>query len=378
MSRITVDAFSSLVAEIGKAALEPARWPKVLEQIHVLSGGARIHLVGHEFRETANAHVYVGGYDPQMIADYVDHYCTVNPWLPVFSMLPVGRPTLARAMYSQNKLEKTEFYSDWLRPQGDIVGGGGTVLFRDASRFFVFGGNIARSDCDRLEQGWMDFLGLVTQHLQQALEINRTLAERRLEADAAALSIDATKAAVIALGSDGVLLYANPAAQARLAQRKTLRQDAGKLTLAESGANDRLQQELLALRVSRPGPPLVVELPTPEGPLLCRTVRIQAECCTANYLAFVTGEGMPMLLLVLEPKEKAPLRPCPLNALGMTPGETRVVQMLAQGRTPAQIAELREVSVHTVRNQIKSAMGKAEVSRQSALVAVVLRAQAET
>lgn len=344
--------------------------------MHVLSGGARIHIVGQEFRDPLNLHLYIGGYDPHVIASYADYYGALNPWSPVFAMLPVGRPTLARTMCSHEKMEKTEFYADWIVPQGDIIDGGGAVLFRDASRYFAIGGNIARKDTDRLERDWMELLGLITPHIQQSLEINRTLVAQRLQSDANILAPDATRAAVIALGHDGVILHANATAEARLERRSALRREMGRLVLADSRMNDRLQFELASLYDARSGPPIVFRLPTVDGPLLCRAIRLWSERCTTNYLSFVTGQGAPTLLLVLEPDKGTRTPPSTLEALGLTRGESAVVGMLVQGLSPAQIADTREVSLHTVRNQIKSAMGKSGVSRQSALVSLAIRSGA--
>src|SRR6185437_14016075 len=55
----------------------------------------------------------------------------------------------------------------------------------------------------------------------------------------------------------------------------------------------------------------------------------------------------------------------------LTPAEARTVTALAAGRSTAEIAAAHDVSVHTVRTQLKRAMSKARVHTQSALVASV-------
>jgi DNA-binding CsgD family transcriptional regulator len=52
-----------------------------------------------------------------------------------------------------------------------------------------------------------------------------------------------------------------------------------------------------------------------------------------------------------------------------------VALALAEGLTPAEIAEARGASLHTVRNQIKAALAKSGARRQSDLVALVVRAR---
>jgi DNA-binding CsgD family transcriptional regulator len=53
----------------------------------------------------------------------------------------------------------------------------------------------------------------------------------------------------------------------------------------------------------------------------------------------------------------------------MTTAETEIALQLAQGKPPEAIAKQRNVSVGTVRAQIKALLAKAGVSRQVELVA---------
>jgi DNA-binding CsgD family transcriptional regulator len=55
----------------------------------------------------------------------------------------------------------------------------------------------------------------------------------------------------------------------------------------------------------------------------------------------------------------------------LTPAETEVAVLLAQGLAPAQIAERRAVSVETVRNQIKALLEKTGAERLGGLIALL-------
>lgn len=54
--------------------------------------------------------------------------------------------------------------------------------------------------------------------------------------------------------------------------------------------------------------------------------------------------------------------------LAITHAEAAVCALLFEGRTVDEIAERRRVSPHTVRNQIKSVLGKAGLRRQTDLI----------
>ena len=59
----------------------------------------------------------------------------------------------------------------------------------------------------------------------------------------------------------------------------------------------------------------------------------------------------------------------------LTPSESRVVRLLAAGRTTAEMAQLLGLSVHTVRTHVKRAMAKAGVHTQVSLVASLFAAK---
>ena len=57
---------------------------------------------------------------------------------------------------------------------------------------------------------------------------------------------------------------------------------------------------------------------------------------------------------------------------GLTPAECRVALLLADGRSPREIAESVGVSFETVRSQIKSIFSKTNVKRQGELIRLLL------
>lgn len=64
-----------------------------------------------------------------------------------------------------------------------------------------------------------------------------------------------------------------------------------------------------------------------------------------------------------------------LVSLGLTHAEAEIALSLVYGLTPREIASKRRVSIHTIRNQLKSAMSKTGSRRQSDLVLIVERAR---
>jgi PAS domain-containing protein len=120
-------------------------------------------------------------------------------------------------------LRRTEFYADWVRPQEDIIAGGGSVLLRDPTRLYVLGGNIRNRDGERLQPGWTGLLNDFVPLLQQALEMNRTLAGARLGNYLLRHQLDPDTAAVLILTAEGRPVSVDPRAATLLEAGEVLR-----------------------------------------------------------------------------------------------------------------------------------------------------------
>ena len=82
-------------------------------------------------------------------------------------------------------------------------------------------------------------------------------------------------------------------------------------------------------------------------------------------------DGRCLLVVLSERKAARDLGADLARRFGLTRAEAAVALALADGLTAAEIAERRGASVHTVRNQVKSALAKTESRRQSDLARLV-------
>ena len=60
------------------------------------------------------------GFEPGALVKYADYYHMKNPWLPRAAALklPVGKTIVDADMIDTRTYEATEFYNDWVKPQG--------------------------------------------------------------------------------------------------------------------------------------------------------------------------------------------------------------------------------------------------------------------
>jgi DNA-binding CsgD family transcriptional regulator len=85
----------------------------------------------------------------------------------------------------------------------------------------------------------------------------------------------------------------------------------------------------------------------------------------------IAGRGA--VLFVSDPVEPVQLSMETIcNLYGLTPAEGRLALGLTNGRTMDSLAEEWNVSMHTVRSQLRQIFRKTETSRQSELVKLIL------
>jgi hypothetical protein len=111
--------FPALLDLLYDAALAPARWQTFLDALPTCFGGASG--VMHFFdAETGTMSISAGfGLDPSFGESYGTYYSGVNPYPAIgFRKLPVGKVAYASSVLPVETVERTEFFNDWMKPQG--------------------------------------------------------------------------------------------------------------------------------------------------------------------------------------------------------------------------------------------------------------------
>ncbi len=354
------------------AAMDPRIWQLFLDELGMVLG-TRVctQLFGYdEFTHTAPL-AYSSGYDPETLRLYERHYVRRNPFAAAFPKVAVGTTAAAHQMLDVDELKRTAFYADLLQPNEDIHGGGGAMLKYDSRRMFLLGGNMRARDRDRYEKDWLQVCSILTPVVQQSLEVSRAIsglsfekwaAEQHMFGSGTALFVVDASMSVhfacsegermlstgtpVGYGMDGRLAFRAPDARTRLAGllERSLRES------SNAFGNCRLTDE--------------------KGQQwICRVMEMRlGDFDRSPFGAFLTRGGSVLLLALKPVSDSSALREALRQMFGLTPAEADTSIMLADGKTPAEIAVFRDVSVHTVRNQIKAAMAKTGCRRQSELV----------
>ena len=184
--------FPHLLDLLYDAALDPELWPAFLDRLPQVLGAACGVLHSFEVPTGAMVTFHGFGFDPAYLASYGRHYARVNPYAPVgFEKAPVGRPFVASAFLEAEIVERTEFYNDWMKPQGITTDHLAVSLGQHESHVTLLSLAPHASVYRKHKNVYQRRLSLLVPHMVRAISINRATAHARRAESTLAATIEA-------------------------------------------------------------------------------------------------------------------------------------------------------------------------------------------
>lgn len=351
---------------IYEAAGDPGLWPVFLQKFSDEVGGAGAVLLFYDVHADWGNVSSAVGIDQSYVEQYNRYYSHIDYWaMKAKPLMKSGNVFTSEVVATRGDLIRTEYYNDFLRPQGHTSLLCGAVLAGPASTCFVA---TYRKGDDSCFSGGARLLKGIMPHLQRGLELHRQISalESRKEATAHALECQTT--GVILLDNSGRVVFMNHAAAQMIRANDALCVVHGKVRAALAHEDEVLQRTLLgAIAKQGTSNSHVIALTRPHPhrrwflsvtPVVCGTQLF--ECPSAAAALFIT----------LDPIPPAPQTFCKLYDL--TPAESRLAARLLSGDSLSAAAEQLKVTSNTVRSQLKSIFLKTNTRRQSQLLRLLL------
>ena len=347
-----------LVPRVYEAASHPEAWDPFLEDLARRMRGSVPALFLVEPESGASLLERAPSLDAAWQRAYTEHYHGVDLRRRELNRRPEGTVIAGHALLPDEVLERSEFYNDFLRPQGFFhIALGLPIRSRErvaAIRVIRALGDPPFSEADLAP------LRTLVPHLRAALHLYCELSEARRLSAGLSGALAALGVGALLLGTGGRVAFANAEAERLLAAGDGLRIRRRRLCL-DSPQEDAALQRLLAgpgaggaLKISRPSGGSTLEarvIPLPAG---------------AGDLGQPGGSA---LVFVREPERACALDPETLRGLyGFTPAELRVAALVAEGRSAPAIARALGVSVETVRTHQKRLREKTGAHGRAQLV----------
>ncbi len=312
------------------------------------------------FDGSAQIMSHSGHFSDDQMLNYATNFTGSDLWT-----LEALRPSRANQVLNCDQLvspsayEKSAFYNDWIRAMGDDTFHCMGIVMRTRWGAGIIGlhrGRTQGSFSDKAVQALKEDIA----DLCRMLVIRGRLTTADAEAKHKDAILNTIGEALIAVGAEGQLVSANRAAETLLERQDCLTVRRGKLVSFDAAA-DRELRRAIGLVASQCQANAV--------PIPCRG----GGTYELSIVPFRNGHDPQQVLITIRDgrvKDGTLLRR--LRALhGLTEAEAEVAVRIAEGESPAMIAEERQVSVDTVRAQLKSVFRKLGCTRQSELVASV-------
>lgn len=363
-----------LIQRIYEAALDPPRWSAFAEDLSAAYGGAAVAFVLQmPGRPEVTGGVYTTGFvvdDPALRAAFLVHTQRGLPWEEARRHQFLGRFGLASEVFPDAKVADTDFYRDWMEPQGLApVAPMGHTIELEGGRPMATLALYRKRGSGPFRARDLVLGDLLVPHLAQAYRVHAEVREKAALAEA----LDRLPTGILLVDSRGRPVLTNRAAQQLIALEDGFGIDAAG-PHAASAADDAVLKQLIRDAVQgsssgrlREGNVMAVSRPSGRRafPLMTAPL-ISASEDTALHDAVA-------VIYVSDLETQSLPRGETLRSLyGLSAAEVELVELLCDGYSLEEAAERRGVTMNTARSQLKQVFVKTRTSRQSELVRLVL------
>ena len=362
---LSLEIFSRLTAKIHEAALTPGRWGAVVDAITREIDGTIGGLVIDD--RGRGVTIGISTADANAARTYHEYYGRIDPIVPALARFPPGTVVHASMIMPLSEIRRTEFYYDWIKPQGvfDSCVGAPLLTGRIFSAFLLAPPS-GRGAEDRLDI-YSSLLPLLVPHLQVAVRATQLIGTAADESDHWRTFLDRLERPIYLLARAGRLVHANAAGEQLLRERDGLSVVRGFLEAP-------LLRETLAIR-GIIGQAVAPELPSGGSCAIARPsggrLILTAIPVPVERLRQDDGRFAVALLVSASCPPSSAIQRLLADIYGLTPAEARLAQIIANGVGVKEASRALKIGPSTVRTHLVRIFQKTGVHRQAELAHVV-------
>lgn len=343
-----------LINCLHRAALDRVGWQHFVSALELEFNGAKASIHGAMGPRKSPFLSVSGSFDPDFALSYLAHYQHINPFMPLSAAIPEGQVRMSPSDITQEKLRSTEFYNDWLRPQEDLSFAVALKSNPHQGRTVVLSLNIRQQDCDKFAVRAQQVLERLEPHVSHAFQVAETISTL----SARSRNFDGSNSwagGMLMLDEKLSLLWAEPEAISH--DGEVFRVNAlNRVTFCDSAvqhwatAVSRSHGKAAGLHYSVQG----------TGGWRIRFVKGMEEhiYLPSPFFGGCQFSKAGNLFLLSKQIQAAPLQKVLQARFGLTSTEVKIAEAISSGQSTEEIAAARQVSRHTVRNQVRSVLDK--------------------
>jgi DNA-binding CsgD family transcriptional regulator len=375
----------SLIEKIYAAGLDPNLWQDCINELRDVLSGTKgfMYTFNSETQETTDFLV-TSDFEPIWINKFLDYYIHVNPYpKPIHELAPAGVPLHDEMVLSRAEAHKTEYYNDWVKPQGFDVAQVGSKITIDTDSFVTFGTHVDPLTFEEKNIYYNTVLNTLIPHITRAIKINQVIKEQMQAQKNLHGIFDRLDLAILIIDKQHRIKTTNNLGENLLKRGDIILTDPHNHSLK---AADKNSEKKLHLALDKCGQNKI----TSEHQTFCLTSTIDnkryvtwAQFANQEHfhqfknktkqLNINEEEPLIAVLISLPQTHQSP----PVNAvqsiLAITSAEAKLAAALANGETLKSYAAQAKISHNTARGQLSSIFQKTGLNRQTELVSHIWR-----
>ncbi|MDH5572328.1 MAG: helix-turn-helix transcriptional regulator [Gammaproteobacteria bacterium] len=367
---------NNIIGEIYDASYNPNHWPVALKSIATFTHSDSAALLYHDNELKRASGMYSYNIPEEIIIKY-NAYGRDPSFEIIGQNVPIGQAGAVDHIIPDRKRVEQIYGDEYVRNIliSDIYHIGGAILFMDDVR--SAGLALQRKQSSGVwEKDQIENLNLLTPHIQRALKIQKEFVRIQTREQALQKGLDKLLMGMVLFDQELQPIYINPVAGSILKYHPAIELKNNKFYACYPSDTDKIYKALRnAVVASQDSEPSHASATFGiKHPDVSTTLPLVIAPVKDVLHDFERGQGFAYAAMCFsDPEKSVPIEAGKLvTTYQLTPAEARVAISIANGLTADKISSNNNVSVNTVRSQLKNIYKKLGVNSQTELVKILL------
>lgn len=366
----------NVAAAIDAATFGEGSWDRVPAILSEAFPGSWGGLANMNFPESRLNFLSLQNMEPAFVTAYAEHFAYINPWNAYWRSLKGTTIGASEEVCPARAFTNTEFYNDWLLPQGGAIAASGMKIVGESDEVANLLLHYPLSKSGRYDRAAVAVLSNVRGNFERSINLARLLRSDVETAVAKAALVERSRYAAFVVAGDRRIRDTNALAERLFVSGQCAIIRHGRCHLADASADARFAAALALLSQGKPTSASRIGFRTASGAWQVSVAALPIAQPVGGRLILLPPERLILVQIVelgskgLDGGDLAPLAP----AFGLTPSEIALCRRLLSGASVGDAAEQLGITQETVRTRLKMIFQKTGTSRQAELMLLLARA----